>query len=227
MAALHGNPGPSPSNSGHFAGCRALFLTQEPGCTGTNQATLSGVKDGVWQWDAVSHHGPIKPILGHHAAATPAFLPLPPLGPPVLKPDLMWGRTGSRRVYRRRHSKEEAPRCPWARSSKNSQLSIQVPDLTEAVSTSHSKPTGTCHCEDNVQSVSTEVFHKARKNENKIKAFFPTLCKKVDYYASWFFSLIGKSSYWHWSLVILGCWFVGNISLWKYYLNKEIMWNID
>lgn len=126
-----GNSGPSPSISGLLAGCRALFLTQEPGCTGTNQATLGGIEDGVWQWDAVSHRGPIKAVLSHHAATTPTLLPLPPLGPPVLKPDLMWGKTGSRRAFRRRHSEEDVLKCPLAGSPKNSQLVVQIPDLKE------------------------------------------------------------------------------------------------
>lgn len=34
------------------------------------------------------HHGSIQPILSHDGAAAPAFLPLPPLGSAILKPDL-------------------------------------------------------------------------------------------------------------------------------------------
>ena len=126
-----GTPLSPPVSLGLLLAAGPFFLTQKPWCTGTNQATLGGVEDRVWQRDAMSHHGPIETILRHHAATTPALLPLPPLGPPVLKPDLIWGRTGSRRAYRRRHSKEDASRCPWAGSSKRANYPLKSQTFEE------------------------------------------------------------------------------------------------
>lgn len=62
--------------------------TQQPGGAGVDDAVLGGLEDGVWQGDGVAHHGAVEPVLRHDGAATPTLLPLPPLGPPVLEPNL-------------------------------------------------------------------------------------------------------------------------------------------
>lgn len=144
-----------------------FFLTEKPWCTGTNQTTLCGVEDRVRQRDAVSHHGPIQPVLRHHTAATPAFLPLPPLGSAVLKPDLIWSKIGGRIAYRRRHSKEDASGCPWAESFKKGQLSTQVPDLSGAVPV-HSELKRPHHCGDNVH-FPLRLSRKWEMTEIKVK----------------------------------------------------------
>lgn len=76
------------------------LLTQEPRGTGVKQAALHGVKHRVRQWDAVSHHSSIEPILGHQGAAAPAPLPLAPLSPSVLKPDLFEAEKRETEKYR-------------------------------------------------------------------------------------------------------------------------------
>jgi len=66
----------------------SCFLTQEPRGTGLHDAILGRLEDGLGQRDGVTHHGTVEPILSHHAAPAPALLPLPPLGPAVLEPNL-------------------------------------------------------------------------------------------------------------------------------------------
>lgn len=73
----------------HEGGCS---LTQEPRGAGLHDAILGRLEDGLGQRDGVTHHGTVEPILSHHAAPAPALLPLPPLGPAVLEPNLGEGR---------------------------------------------------------------------------------------------------------------------------------------
>lgn len=65
-----------------------MRLTEQPGGARSHHAVLGRVEDGLGQRDGVSHHGAVKTVLRHDAAATPALLTLTPLGPPVLKPHL-------------------------------------------------------------------------------------------------------------------------------------------
>lgn len=63
-------------------------LTQEPRSAGLHDAILGRLEDRLRQWDGVTHHGTVEPVLSHHAAPAPALLPLPPFGSAVLEPNL-------------------------------------------------------------------------------------------------------------------------------------------
>lgn len=63
-------------------------LTQQPGRAGIHDAVLGRFEDGLGQRDGVSDHGSVQAVLGHHGAAAPALLFLPPLGSAVLEPHL-------------------------------------------------------------------------------------------------------------------------------------------
>lgn len=79
----------------------------------------------------MTHHGSVEPVLSHHTAATPALLSLPPLGPPVLEPDLVRGRgemEGLKGVSREAHgfldsgSTKGAFPTPWPQASMTTAL---------------------------------------------------------------------------------------------------------
>lgn len=65
-----------------------MRLTEQPGGARPHHPVLGGVEDRLRQRDRVTHHRPVEAVLRHDAAAAPALLPLPPLRPPVLEPDL-------------------------------------------------------------------------------------------------------------------------------------------
>lgn len=159
----------TPNFSCPRAHCSSLFLTKEPVCMGTRQCPLSGLEDRVRQRDAVSHHGRIKTILGHPAAACPTLFSLPQLGPSILKPDLVWGR--------RRHCDKDAWKCLWARSSKMGQLSFLIEPRPFGNCTHHLLKT---HRDSSlwVWPISTEVFHGIRMTKIKSKYSFPHCVKE-------------------------------------------------